>query len=504
MANAIDDLRYISRYGYRDPWAEATNNITNSLLAYAKSKNQRDTLLAQIEERKSLEAQRRIEAQRDDDIKMISLLPEDERGDYIRNKGLVGDAYQAVAKLSDEAKIKSDNKEGYLKTIRDPNAPIDDKLEAARTGFSQSDNTSDQSLFRNHITNISSQQSKLFEADSYRKLGELNKNILGDNYQSYTDAIDNGNFLLAKTIIEQQSRITGNTYQTLSSMYDNALSIYNNVKEKFDKLEAGEGELRAAENSLLDFQRRHISNIPPQFRDPNNNFAQSMSNWALNTRGQSAKTNLGVESGDGGVETGMKQTAQTTYKLMNDISEGDMRIPSTAVISLINPRTNKRYEQKFTSDTAQRLVETGQGMIDKKNAMIEFEWAGRENKAFRIDAGVRTMTYQSVKKPLLLKTRNERIELQSGDEVMEKSSGKRFPVIIDNPQGNQMRDKIGYIVNGKRYNFQQFINKFGKPMYDLELTQDSLREAQLYQDTINQYEYSDMSVKRELVNPPQQ
>jgi len=46
MASAIDDLRYISRYGYRDPWAEATKNITDSLLAYGKSKLQRDTLIA--------------------------------------------------------------------------------------------------------------------------------------------------------------------------------------------------------------------------------------------------------------------------------------------------------------------------------------------------------------------------------------------------------------------------------------------------------------------------
>ena len=46
MANALDDLRYISRYGYRDPWAEATKNITDSLFKYANSVNQRDTLIA--------------------------------------------------------------------------------------------------------------------------------------------------------------------------------------------------------------------------------------------------------------------------------------------------------------------------------------------------------------------------------------------------------------------------------------------------------------------------
>jgi len=37
MADALSDLRYISRMGYRDPWAEATKNITDSLLAYGNS-----------------------------------------------------------------------------------------------------------------------------------------------------------------------------------------------------------------------------------------------------------------------------------------------------------------------------------------------------------------------------------------------------------------------------------------------------------------------------------
>jgi hypothetical protein len=42
MASAIDDLRYISKYGYQDPWAEATKNVTDSLLAYGQSKLKRD------------------------------------------------------------------------------------------------------------------------------------------------------------------------------------------------------------------------------------------------------------------------------------------------------------------------------------------------------------------------------------------------------------------------------------------------------------------------------
>ena len=51
MASAIDDLRYISRYGYRDPWAEATKSITDSLLAYTSSKFKRDILIAEYQDK---------------------------------------------------------------------------------------------------------------------------------------------------------------------------------------------------------------------------------------------------------------------------------------------------------------------------------------------------------------------------------------------------------------------------------------------------------------------
>ena len=52
MADAIDDLRYISKYGYQDPWAEATKSVADSLLAYGKSKLQRDLLIADYEDKK--------------------------------------------------------------------------------------------------------------------------------------------------------------------------------------------------------------------------------------------------------------------------------------------------------------------------------------------------------------------------------------------------------------------------------------------------------------------
>ena len=65
---------------------------------------------------------------------------------------------------------------------------------------------------------------------------------------------------------------------------------------------------------------------------------------------------------------------------------------------------------------------------------------------------------------------------------MEKSTGKRFQVVIDVPPNNNIRDRINYIVNGKSYNFQQFMNKFAKPMYDMEEVETMTQSVQGYGD----------------------
>ena len=81
MADALSDLRYISRMGYRDPWAEATKTIANSLLSYGQSKLKRDTLLASIEKDDAARAERNAREQVQSDRFAYSQLdkPEDKK-----------------------------------------------------------------------------------------------------------------------------------------------------------------------------------------------------------------------------------------------------------------------------------------------------------------------------------------------------------------------------------------------------------------------------------------
>ena len=56
MASVLDDLRYLSRYGYQDPWAEAVKNISNNLLSLADTKMRRDMLVSEYRDKKQARA----------------------------------------------------------------------------------------------------------------------------------------------------------------------------------------------------------------------------------------------------------------------------------------------------------------------------------------------------------------------------------------------------------------------------------------------------------------
>ena len=75
--------------------------------------------------------------------------------------------------------------------------------------------------------------------------------------------------------------------------------------------------------------------------------------------------------------------------------------------------------------------------------------------------------------------RHKKMSLNTGDEVTEIKTGKKYNVIIDTPprvRGEGMFkedtsptvDKVKYIVNGKSYNWKEFMAKFGKSIYDVK------------------------------------
>lgn len=101
MADALSDLRYISRMGYKDPWAEATKSISNSLLAYGQSKLQRDTLIQNLQDKEEERDYRRTRDAQTDAMQLFQ-----------------GSTAEVQLELLKSPKLSSSFPEGYVELIK--------------------------------------------------------------------------------------------------------------------------------------------------------------------------------------------------------------------------------------------------------------------------------------------------------------------------------------------------------------------------------------------------
>ena len=144
MASAIDDLRYISRMGYRDPWAEATKSISDSLLAYGQSKLKRDMLIASVAKDDAARVERKDKEQLLSDRFAYSQLkdsPEDQK-DFIENDQsravrIFGSDLGATTAL--ETSIKEidykSRQSAYSNEARNPKNPYEVRLQNFNDGL---------------------------------------------------------------------------------------------------------------------------------------------------------------------------------------------------------------------------------------------------------------------------------------------------------------------------------------------------------------------------------
>lgn len=77
MANAIDDLRYISRYGYEDPWSKAFEKFNDNLFDMIESKMTMDFKKMQLEEDKKDREYKRQRDEKSDFLDMLNIIGDD-------------------------------------------------------------------------------------------------------------------------------------------------------------------------------------------------------------------------------------------------------------------------------------------------------------------------------------------------------------------------------------------------------------------------------------------
>ena len=473
MANALDDLRYISRYGYRDPWAEATKNITDSLLAYAKSRHQRDMLIADYQDKQENRDYLRGQDKIKNNISILSLLPEEYRAatlDRMYEGGEIDETtYTSNKEVYDTISSKKDEWNGLFDITKDKNKSTQERYDASNRMLEISDDTTNKNIASGLVSHYGNKLHKEKTKVSMTDLGNINKVYLGDSMDEYLAAVEAANFTGASQILNSKILQTGKSVTAMNA-------IYNNLLEQQDKVELEYGKKSNNYKQITDIvqntKKTFKSYLPPAYQ--NMPFEEGLAAALIQAQPSSQERNdIGKKGTGPGVKT---PPPPPKYVPINEISDENISLPKTAFVSLINPKTNKVYPQKFTGDIAQRMIESGQGTLAKDSAILKFDWGALDDNIFH-----RGMSYESPEKPGYFsmakrENRHARITLNSGDEVTEIKTGKRYNVIIDSPsrgglldpsrQRGHTVDQVKYIVNGKSYNWKEFMAKFGKSIYD--------------------------------------
>ena len=218
MASAIDDLRYISKYGYQDPWAEATKNVTDSLLAYGKSKLQRDMLIASVEKDDAARAEREAAARLKSDRFAFSQLkdsPEDEKlfieNDHERAVRIFGsDLGASTALETADKKIDYKSRQStFSNKARNPKNTYEVRLQnfndALNLATTNKDTPTSQTL-RNEITNLKNNYLRTQKTNfltTFAEEGETEGWLSEGDSKSVRDALDKNTPGIAETILNR-------------------------------------------------------------------------------------------------------------------------------------------------------------------------------------------------------------------------------------------------------------------------------------------------------------
>ena len=476
MASAIDDLRYISRYGYRDPWAEATKSIADNLLAYSQSKNKRDILIAEYQDKKENREYERDQDKIKNNLSILSILPEEYRAatlDKMYEGGQIDETtYTSNKEAYETISASKAQWDGLFDITKDKDKSLQERYDASNRMLEISDDTTNKNIASGLVSHYGNKLHKEKTKTSMIDLGNINKVYLGDSMDDYLEAVEGFNFTGASQILNSKILQTGKSVTAINAIYNNLLEQQADVLETF-----GEKSDNYAKITKLvqDNRKTFKSYLPPAYQ--NMPFEEGLA-AALIQAQPSSQERVDINKKD--IDPGVKTPPPPKYVPINEISDKNVSLPKTAFVSLINPKTNKVYPQKFTGDIAQRMIETGQGTLSKDSAVIKFEFGSADDW----DPVHRKMTYQVPEKPgyfsmARAENRHKKMSLNTGDEVTEIKTGKKYNVIIDTPprvRGEGMFeedisptvDKVKYIINGKSYNWKEFMAKFGKSMYDVK------------------------------------
>ena len=466
MADALSDLRYISRMGYRDPWAEATKNITDSLLAYGNSKLKRDMLIADYEDKQKERDYKRGQDAIDNSLDILKLLPPEERGpqlDRMYKNGQVGESdYTSIKPTFDKIAETSTQWNNLFDKTKDKNATLKERFEAASRMYEISDTDTRRGTAGGLKTHYGNELGRENTRESMTNLGALNSIYLGNSMDMYQDAVDDYNFAGASQILNSKIAQTGKSVTAIDSTYKGLVANEQEMLKDFGEI--GQPYIDA-KNLRIQNEKTFLTWLPKVYQ--NMPFPQALQAALAGVSPTSQDRKLANQQKKVKTKISLVTPQPTVYKPILGIKEEDLQIPDSSSVSLINVQTGKPFDQKFQGNVAKQLIESGKATLVKDTAVSKLYWDRKDDVIHE-----RGMVYESPEKPgffnveLRAEKRNKRITLKAGDIVVDLKSGKEYPVAIDTPVTRDYTpDKIVYTVNGVKYNWKEFMSKFGKPMF---------------------------------------
>ena len=528
MASAIDDLRYISRMGYQDPWAEATKKISDSLLAYGQSKLQRDTLIAQYKDKQ-------------------------EQLDYTRNRNAQTDAMNMIKGESPEVKAALLNNEDFVKNLPETyvesmkpvvgqqvqyntemkslyntvtgDGSLDERILALNTAkksfrpddkYNPSRFTKEATILKTDITNRDKSRVVYMLAKKYYDKGILDLPSYNTILEEAKVSGANADVLLKDYLASERADATD-----MREYYDLG---YDNILLKGNKLVLSEDAIRVEVKELQNTFERFFKPEVRNARKPNNeefSFEEKMVLQAMGVKEKLKAFQTGIVTEDTATPAdstvtdangNLTKLSSPTFSVdSNDrfaLNESDFEMPPESQVELEYPNGQKKivtgqnaYQQlkkpgvKRTGQKSGIYLKIGVGTNPLLNRRAGSKIAGLIDDDSTMDVSI---VYQNPSKGQYesfsglrdgaFTTRN--IKLKNNDLLIDVDTGRYHKVIIiPPPKGEALRfksarevakealttrplDKTIFRVGGNDYNAQELIKKYMIPMSVPKETQD--------------------------------
>ena len=475
MASAIDDLRYLSRYGYQDPWAEAVKSVSTSLLSLAQTKMRRDLLIADYQDKERTREDRKVRERKAENRFTYGQFesPEDKLEFINKNPQFAMDVFgeegmsPGVENLQAKAAVNT-TLGGYEDVVKNPESTFlqrKDALIEARILATQNKLTGKSSAYglqlqqhQNRFVQDSNKQLLIDFAESGNK-----KWLTEAEYKSAITDLNEGKITQVQTTLNRLFSQKGTDLAYIESSYNKYLKAYDDAFKDEDGMWLD--ELAAAQYKVLraSVDNRFMGLLPTQYQDRTKSVQQNIeeARLRLDPTGPPKKDD----------ETGPKKTDKKVTVLKHNQV---LNIQSPADVTDYSGLRNVKVLNKFTGKeevmTGAQITQMGpnnveilQGSKDNKNAYIELSREYHDG----LEAFV-----AAVKNP---KDGTSTL-VREGMTVIEKSTGKRFKVGVKEAElpprklvyykAWEEEHKYHYVVNGVKYNNRDFRDKFGLPYYE--------------------------------------